>query len=156
MGVSTNMAGGQQQPGYGMPWQPSQGVNYGYDWGNWSFPNLPWGNWGESPFGKFGVPTDKKDQQGVAQGWWNTILPWFQASQQGQQWGQEFDWRKLSDQWTQAFQQSQFDWQKDMDKWSKEQDVWARGLQENQLEAQKEQANLEAFGRRFKPSTRWI
>lgn len=111
----------------------------------WGWGGLPWGTFGESPFGNFGVPGGPKKQQQ----WWNVMLPWMQASLQRQQWGSEFDWRKAMDEWTKGFQESQFGWEK-------EQDVWARGLQEKQLEEQKEQANLEAFGRRWKPSTRWM
>jgi len=90
----------------------------------------------------------------------NVMLPWLQAYQQGEQWGQQFDWRKAMDEWQQGFQGGQFEWQK-------EQDVWGRQFQEQQaaqqkaLErerraAEKEMAAVQTFGRRWRPTTRWM
>jgi len=101
-----------------------------------------------------------KKRGAEAQQWFNTMLPWMQAQVQQGQWGTEFDWRKAMDEWNQAFQEGQFGWQK-------ESDVWARWFQEQQLaqqramelasqQAQTEMANVAAFGRRWKPQTRWM
>lgn len=147
----------QQQPpsGYAGQFGPEYASNYeaptnwNADWSSW----FPWANWGETPWANWDLP--KGDMAAGYQGWLNTFLPWIQAGMQGQQWGSEFDWTKEQDVWNRGFQQSQFDWAKAMDEWSKEQDLWARGVQEEQLKQAEEQANLEAFGRRWKPSTRW-
>jgi len=72
---------------------------------------------------------------------------------QGQQWGQEFDWRKLVDEWNQQFQQENLDWQKAVDEWSQQ-------FQEKQLAWQQEyepqRTAMETFGRRWAPNTRWM
>lgn len=131
-----------------------------YDWMSaWKWPTggaVPWlpaANWAQTPWAGY----QQGDQQAAAQmqGWFNTLLPWLQAYQQGTQWGTEFDWRKAMDEyqktldaWSQKMQEQQFGW-------TKEQDVWARGLQEQQLREQKRAANLAAFGRRWQPATRW-
>lgn len=92
--------------------------------------------------------------------WLNVVLPWMQAQQQGGQWQKSFDWRKAMDEWQQGFQEQQLGWQQ-------EQDVWGQGFQEQQLaqqeamEAQRRQteqevANVQTFGRRWKPQTRWM
>jgi len=105
------------------------------------------------------------------------MLPYLQAYQQAGQWGEEFDWRQEMDRWSQAFQGGQFDWQQQQDLWGRglqEQmfgseeagRLWGQGFQEEQfgwqqeiegqrLRAEQESANLAAFGRRWKPSTRW-
>ncbi len=77
------------------------------------------------------------------------MLPWMQAANQAGQWGQEFDWRKAADQWTQGFQEQQFAHQQTTD-------VWAQAFQEQQLREQAEQAAMQTFGRRWKPQTRWM
>jgi hypothetical protein len=111
------------------------------------------------------------------QGFMAQFLPYVQAYQQQQQWGQEFDWRKAMDQWSQQFQGEQFDWQKAADLWGQgmqeqmfgweqEQGKWGQEFQQEQLDwqklaeeqrlgAEREAANLQAFGRRWRPSTRW-
>jgi len=109
--------------------------------------------------------------------WFAQMLPYLQAFQQSGQWGQEFDWRQEMDRWSQQFQGGQFDWQQEQDLWGRglqeqmfgweqEQGRWGQGFQEQQLAWQQESeaarlqqeseaANLAAFGRRWKPSTRW-
>jgi len=144
-GFSPGMVGG---------WQAQMGK----DVGNQAQPAswFPWGSdWTQTPWS--GMPKDQAQQQ---MAWMNVGLPWLQAAMQGQQWGQEFDWRKAMDEWQQQFQGGQFEWQK-------EQDVWARGLQEQQLQqqraleearqqSQEEQTTMQTFGRRWKPTTRWM
>ena len=109
---------------------------------------VPWATWQETPWAQ--APKGRSEE---AMQWFNTMLPWMQQQAQGQQWGKSFDWRKAMDEWNQAFQEGQFGWQK-------ESDVWARGFQEQQLGQQKqleqEAQSMAAFGRRWKPSTRWM
>lgn len=110
---------------------------------------LPWGtDWSQTPWG--GVSADQSKQQ---MAWMNVALPWLQAAVQGQQWGQQFDWRKAMDEWQQQFQGEQFAHQK-------EADVWSQAFQEKQMEeqlaAQEEQTAMQTFGRRWKPQTRWM
>ena len=97
---------------------------------------MPWAN----------TPEDRGQE---AQAWFNVMLPWMQAGMQGQQWAGEFDWRKAMDQWNQMFQQQQFDWQQGVD-------VWAQGLQEEELAQRETLANIQSFGRRWRPNTRWM
>jgi thiamine pyrophosphate-dependent acetolactate synthase large subunit-like protein len=124
---------------------------YGTDWSQ-----LPWANFIQSD----------ANLASQMQGWFNTFYPWLEAYQQGEQWGQEFDWSKAMDEWTQQFQEGQFDWQKTSDLWSQQfqeaiqnwthqQDVWARGLQESQLAESARATNMNTFGRRWTPTTRW-
>jgi len=124
--------------------------NYGY-W-PWMNPNtqqpdyswLPWRtDWAQAPWA--GVPKSQASQQ---MAWANVMLPWLQASMQGQQWGTEFDWRKAQDQWNRMFQEGQFGWQQEQDRWGREQ-------AQRQLEAERENAAMAAFGRRWRPNTRW-
>ena len=140
--------GGGGGGGGGQGGRPWQGEIPG--WGP-----LPWTDWGQVPWAN--VPKGKGEE---AQQWFNTMLPWLQAQVQQQQWGQSFDWRKAMDEWSKGFQESQFGWQK-------ESDVWGRGFQETQLAqqreledarrlAEQEMANVATFGRRWKPSTRWM
>ena len=116
--------------------------------GNIGWGGVPWATWQETPWAN--VP-EKRGAE--AQQWFNTMLPWMQAQVQQGQWGQSFDWRKAMDEWNQAFQEGQFGWQK-------ESDVWARGFQEQQLgqqaELEREAQAMGAFGRRWKPQTRWM
>jgi len=105
---------------------------------------LPWQDWGQTPWAN--APEGRSQE---AQAWFNVMLPWMQAANQAGQWGQEFDWRKAADQWTQGFQEQQFAHQQTAD-------VWAQGFQEQQLREQSEQAAMQTFGRRWKPSTRWM
>jgi hypothetical protein len=98
---------------------------------------VPWGTWEETPWAN--VP---KGRGAEAQQWFNTMLPWMQQQVQQEQWGKSFDWRKA------------------MDEWNKGSDIWARGFQEQQLgqqaELEREAQSMAAFGRRWKPSTRWM
>jgi len=116
--------------------------------GNIGWGGVPWQTWEQTPWAQ--APQGRSEE---AMQWFNTMLPWMQQQMQGQQWGTEFDWRKAMDEWNQAFQEGQFGWQK-------EGDVWARGFQEQQLaqQAQLEQEAqaMSAFGRRWKPQTRWM
>jgi len=109
---------------------------------------VPWTAWEQTPWAN--VP---QGRAGEAMQWFNTMLPWMQAQIQQGQWGTEFDWRKAMDEWNKAFQESQFGWQK-------ESDVWARAFQEQQLAQQRaleqERQAMETFGRRWRPSTRWM
>jgi len=89
-----------------------------------------------------------RDQAQMQQAWMNVMLPYMQAQMQGQQWGEEFDWRKLQDEWNKQFQEQQFGWQK-------EQDVWGREQAEKQRAAEAENVAMQAFGRRWAPQTRW-
>jgi hypothetical protein len=110
------------------------------DYSKW----LPWGtDWSQAPWG--GVQKDARKQMA----WMNTMMPWLQAAQQGQQWGTEFDWRKMQDEWNKQFQEGQFGWQK-------EQDIWGREQSARQLEADKEAQAMATFSRRWKPETRWM
>jgi len=167
-----------------MPWPPFQnaiqgGVQGGGPdpWGGGGWEQwAPWFAGGGDEFpGPEWVGGDKTGQARL--NWFAQMLPYLQAYQQSQQWGSEFDWRKEMDLWSQGFQGGQFDWQK-------EQDLWGRGLQEQmfggqeagrlwgqefqeeqlawqqesetaRLQQESEAANLAAFGRRWKPSTRW-
>jgi len=103
-------------------------------WGGWwpqQPPLTPWGTgWAEMPWVAHGWPT-KKEEALVGMQWMNTVLPWLQAQMQGEQWSQQFDWRKQMDEWSKQFQQQQ-------------------------LEAQKAAENIRAFGRRWRPNTRWM
>lgn len=134
-------------------------------WGGGALPWLPGADWSQTPWA--GYVQEDPQRASQMQGWFNTFFPWLQAYQQGQQWQQSFDWQKVADEWAQQFQMGQFDWQKAQDLWSqqfqeaqqawtKEQDIWARGLQEQQLKQQEEAATMAAFGRRWRPSTRWM
>jgi len=95
------------------------------------------------------VPKDQAKQQ---MAWMNVGLPWLQAQVQGQQWGQQFDWRKAMDEWQQQFQTEQFEHQKAADVWSQE---FQQKQMEEQLAGQKEQTAMQTFGRRWRPQTRW-
>lgn len=117
------------------PWAGS--VGEGYDW-------LPWGDWGQAPWASL---NQKRSQE--AQAWMNVMLPWLQQQAQQQQWGTEFDWRKAMDEWNQQFQQQQFGW-------AQAQDLWGREHAAEQLEAEREAAALAAYGRRWRPSSRWM
>lgn len=87
---------------------------------------MPWEGWGKTPWAS--LPNKRAKE---AQAWLNVALPWQQAYSQAQQWGQEFDWRKQMDLWTQQFQQQQ-------------------------LEQMAQEAALQAYGRRWRPQTRWM
>ena len=143
-----------------MQWPQQQSMAAG-PWAGWQgIPATPWGGqWGQMPWMTGGFPTGRNE---AAQGmqWMNTLLPWLQAQQQGGQFQQQFDWRKVMDEWTQAFQEQQFAEQQGTN-------VWTQGFQEQQLRQQAEQAglertaaeertNVEAFGRRWKPNVRWF
>jgi len=99
-----------------------------------------------------------KSQEAMA--WFNVMLPWMQQATQAGQWGQQFDWRKAMDEWQQGFQEQQFGHQQQAD-------MWAQGFQEQQLAQQRameqarhqmeqEVANVQTFGRRWRPQTRWM
>lgn len=105
---------------------------------------LPWQTWQETPWA-----TAPEGRAAEAQAWFNVMMPWMQQAVQAGQWGEEFDWRKALDEWTQAFQQQQFGWQQ-------EQDTWARAFQEAEALRQQEIANMQTFGRRWQPQTRWM
>ena len=116
---------------------------------------IPWTGWEQTPWAN--VPKDKSQE---AQAWFNVMLPWLQAQQQAGQWGQEFDWQKVMDEWQKGFEEQQFQHQVGTD-------VWSQGFQEQQLAQQKalEEANrlaniemntMQTFGRRWKPNTRWM
>jgi len=110
---------------------------------------FPWGtDWSQTPWG--GVEKDQAKQQ---MAWMNVALPWLQAAVQGQQWGQQFDWRKAMDEWQQQFQTEQFAHQKEADVWSQ---AFQEKQMEDQLKAQEEQTAMQTFGRRWKPQTRWM
>lgn len=125
--------GGGGGPAGPTPWTGEIG------WGG-----VPWQTWEGTPWAN--VPKGKSQE---AQAWFNVMLPWMQQQLQEKQWGTEFDWRKAVDQWQQGFQESQFGWQQEADK-------WAQGFQESQLAQEREGQNLAVFGRRWKPSTRWM
>ena len=160
-------------------------------WGGWGDlpltehddggPGSPWGGGGWQDwapwFGGDQFPDWLGKDKGKRLGWLAQMLPYLQAYQQSGQWGQEFDWRKQADLWSQGFQGEQFDWQQAQDLWSRGMQeqmwggeeagrLWGQEFQQEQLEWQKESegarlqqeseaANLAAFGRRWKPSTRW-
>ena len=105
---------------------------------------LPWQQWEQVPWAQ--APEGRSAE---AQAWFNVMMPWMQQAVQAQQWGESFDWRKAIDEWTQQFQQQQFGWQQ-------EQDVWARAFQEAEAQRQQEIANVQTFGRRWRPQTRWM
>jgi hypothetical protein len=149
---SLGQGGGGGGGGGGSGWsggggrKKSGGGDSGNVWAGTAGGFLPWATWGETPWAGLG---DEKKMASQAQQWMNTMLPWLQAANQAGQWGTEFDWRKLSDQWNQQFQQGQFDWQK-------QQDVWGQGFQEKALQQQAEDTAMQTFGRRWKPNTRWM
>ena len=164
--MPNELQGGPDQGSYWAPWDT------GAQW----IP--PWVMAPEQT-GPQGMPQWMWPERGARekQSWMGAMLPWMQAYQQGQQWGTEFDWRKSNDLWSQAFQESGFDWQKATDLWSQKMQEemfgaeqantqWGQGFQEEQLGWQKEleaqrlaqdaeTANLQAFGRRWRPNTRW-
>ena len=105
---------------------------------------LPWQSWEQVPWAQ--TPEGREEE---AMAWFNVMMPWMQQAVQAGQWGTEFDWRKAMDEWTQQFQQQQFGWQQ-------EQDVWARAFQEAEAQRQQEIANMQVFGRRWMPQTRWM
>ena len=135
-----NYSGGGGGGGNNTPAPPSWAVPGAPGQYNW----LPWADWQQTPWAN--VPTANAQEQ---QAWMNVMLPWQQAQTQQQQWGQEFDWRKAADQWNQQFQTGQFDWQK-------QQDALNQALAQRQLEEQARGVNMQTFGRRWQPNTRWM
>ena len=109
-----------------------------WNWGGWPWGAEGWGGiWEGLPSGPEGL------------GRLNVLFPWLQQAMASQQWGQEFDYRKAQDLWEQEQQKQQFAYQKAMDQWS-------QAFQKEQLGAQQERATMEAYGRRWKPDTRWL
>jgi len=151
-------AGQQQAQQWGQTWGQQQGgggggggtaaaaapVTWGVPGQAGQYSWLPWQDWQTAPWAN--VPTERAQEQ---QAWMNVVLPWMQQQAQGQQWGQEFDWRRAQDLFNQQFQQAQFEHQQ-------AQDVWGQGMQQQQLAEQGRQANVAAFGRRWAPNTRWM
>jgi len=134
-GVYGAVPGQQQQAtGFGVPGMG--GVGQGV--------TLPWADWEQRPWAT--VPGGEQQQ---AMAWMNVMLPWLQQQAQQEQFGAQ-----------QQFQHQQFGWQQ-------QQDEWARQFQQQQLEQQQaleqarmgteqEIANVQTFGRRWKPQTRWM
>ena len=120
------------------------------DWAQWwQSLHMPWGNgWENAPWMTGGWPMGNEESM-VGQNWLNTILPWYQAQAQTGQWQETFDWTQAMDQWSQQFQEGQQDWQQQVD-------TWQKALQEQQLVQNEELANIAAFGKRWKPNTRWM
>jgi hypothetical protein len=102
-----------------------------------------------------------------AMSWLGATLPWQQAYQQANQWQQSFDWRQQMDEFRTQMERGRFGLEEGRFGLEEEQARWGMGFQEEQLAQQKaleearqqverENAALAAFGRRFKPQTRWM
>lgn len=125
--------GGGGGPAGPVAWAGGTG---GYGW-------MPWSDWSQTPWA-----TLDQTRGAEAQQWMNTVYPWLQAYQQGNQWGAEFGQRQQTDAWNQQFQESQFGHQQNVDRWT-------QGIQEQQLAENVRASNLAAYGRRWQPKAQW-
>jgi len=105
---------------------------------------LPWGDWGQTPWAT--VPTVNAQEQ---QAWMNVALPWQQAQQQQGQWATDFAQRAATEAWNQQFQGAQFAQQQAMD-------AYNQALAQKQLEETARGVNMQTFGRRWQPQSRWM
>ena len=130
--------GGGGGGGGGGPSGPAAwaGGTGGYQW-------MPWSDWSQTPWA-----TLDQSRGAEAQQWMNTVYPWLEAYQQGNQWGAEFGQRQQTDAWNQQFQEGQFGWQQDVDRWT-------QGIQEQQLAENIRAANMQAYNRRWQVKPQW-
>jgi len=105
---------------------------------------LPWGDWGQTPWAT--VPTANAQEQ---MAWMNVGLPWAQQAAQQNQWATDFAQRQATEAWNQQFQGAQFAQQQAMD-------AYNQALAQKQLEETARGVNMQTFGRRWQPQSRWM
>lgn len=109
---------------------------------------LPWTEWGQTPWA--GVPEGREAE---AQTWLNTIMPWYQ---------QQMAWQQFQEQmgWTRERFGAEHGWERERFgeemQWAQAQQDWQTRQQELQRALDRELTNVQAFGRRWQPQTRWM
>lgn len=173
-GQPTPAAGAQPGPGGVNPNPGPVGANYmgmpAYSLPSWFNP-APW------DYQTWQNMTPEQLQANVA--FHQTALPWTQMAQNAQQWGQEFGenqkrfweaqwpWQQKTDQFAMDLAQQQQDftessWGQDFGLRTREQDdlvAWRdtqAQLQREQMMTEQENAALAAWGRKFRPNTRYL
>ena len=109
---------------------------------------LPWQDWGNTPW------TNVPEGRGAeAQTWLNTVMPWYSQQQAWNQFNQQLAWQQRrfgSEQdWAREQFNRQLDWERAQQAWQARQNAARRALE-------RELANVQAFGRRWRPQTRWL
>jgi len=139
--------------------------------GWWGMPSaLPWSDWGDTPWAH--APEGREAE---AQTWMNTMLPWYQQQMAWQQFmdqmawqqerfghehgweqdrfGQEMGWQQERFGQELGWQQEQFAEQM---AWAQAQQAWQEQQAALDRELREQMQNVQTFGRRWQPQTRWF